>query len=100
MLYLFSFIAGLLATNGIPHFVMGITGQKHQTPFGKPSSAIVNVIWGWLNFAAAGVVLHFAHPRTHLYRASLCFAVAALIMAIILASIGTTHPEINRTSKA
>jgi hypothetical protein len=50
-LYVYSFLAGLFGANGVPHFVKGITGQKHQTPFAKPSSAVVNVAWGWLNFA-------------------------------------------------
>lgn len=42
--------AGIVFGNGVPHFVKGMVGWKHQTPFGKPSSAVVNVIWGAVNW--------------------------------------------------
>ena len=41
--------AGIVFGNGVPHIVKGGVGSKHQTPFGKPSSALVNVIWGAVN---------------------------------------------------
>lgn len=47
---------GLFGTNGIPHFVKGITGQRHMSPFGSDSSAVLNVIWGSLNFVVAGIL--------------------------------------------
>jgi hypothetical protein len=84
-LYIYSFLAGLFAANGVPHFVKGITGQSFQTPFGRQSSALVNVTWGWSNFVVAGVLLHFAHPRAHEYRAASLFMLAFLIMALLLA---------------
>jgi hypothetical protein len=43
------FLAGAFLTNGIPHFVSGLIGNKHMTPLGKDSSAITNVIWGFIN---------------------------------------------------
>jgi len=54
--YLAYFIAGFFLVNGVPHFVNGISGRKFQSPFAKPpavgeSSAVVNVIWGLVNFA-------------------------------------------------
>jgi hypothetical protein len=48
--YLGHFFAGAFLANSAPHFVMGITGQEFQTPFGDPSSATVNVLWGSINF--------------------------------------------------
>lgn len=53
MAYLLFFLAGLFGANGIPHFIKGVTGQQHMTPFGKPSSAVTNVIWGTTNFLLA-----------------------------------------------
>lgn len=53
MSYILFFLFGLFAANGVPHFVKGMTGEKHMTPFGKPSSAQVNVIWGIVNFYIA-----------------------------------------------
>lgn len=51
--YIVITMAGVIGANGVPHFVKGMTGAKHMTPFGKPSSAVVNVAWGALNFVAA-----------------------------------------------
>lgn len=95
-LYIFSFLAGVLASNGAPHFIKGITGQKHQTPFGKPSSAVVNVCWGWLNLIVAALFLHLGHVRTHEYRAFVLFAIGALAMGVFSAMIWTKHPEHNK----
>ena len=95
-LYIYTFLAGLFAANGVPHFVKGISGQPHQTPFGRPSSAIVNVIWGWANFVIAGVLLHYAHPRVHEIRAAMLFALAVLIMSLLLAHAWSSHPEHNK----
>jgi hypothetical protein len=95
-IYVFSFLAGVFGANGVPHFVKGITGQKHQTPFGKGSSAVLNVAWGWLNFVIAILLLHFAHPRTHELRAFACLAVGALIMGVFSATVWSEHPEYNK----
>ncbi|MHB1865024.1 MAG: hypothetical protein ACYCPS_02570 [Candidatus Saccharimonadales bacterium] len=88
-LYVYSFLAGLVGANGIPHFIKGITGQKHQTPFGNPSSAVVNVVWGWVNFVVAGILIFYAHPhaRHHLLRSFGLVAVGALITGFLLATV-------------
>lgn len=57
--YLF---AAILLTNAVPHFVSGITGHAFQSPFAAPpgqglSSAMVNVLWGFLNLAVGYVFL-------------------------------------------
>lgn len=80
--YILTFIAGMAAANGVPHFVKGITAQEFQTPFGRPSAPWVNVVWGWFNFALATVLLHFAHPWGHVYRAVTLFAVGALFLGV------------------
>lgn len=92
-LYVFSFVAGAVFTNGVPHFVKGITGQKHHTPFGRPSSAVVNVVYGWVSLVVGGFLLHLAHPRTHILRASVCFVVGSLAIAVLLAYSWSRHPE-------
>lgn len=95
-LYICSFIAGLFAANGIPHLIKGAMGQKHRTPFGKPSSAVVNVCWGWLNLVVAGIFLHFAHIWDHEYRALVTVAVAILLMTLFNAAVWSKHPEYNK----
>jgi hypothetical protein len=92
-LYIYTFLAGLFAADGVPHFIKGITGHSHQTPFGNPSSAIVNVIWGWANFVIAGILLHFAHPRAHELRAAGLFALAVLIMSLLLAQAWSSQSK-------
>ena len=57
--YLFG---GMVFTNAIPHFVRGVTGQPFQSPFAKPpgqglSSSAVNVLWGFVNFVIAYVLI-------------------------------------------
>ena len=44
-----AFVAGMLLTNSIPHIVAGAIGEVHMTPFGKKSTPIVNVVWGFVN---------------------------------------------------
>lgn len=62
--YLF---AGAFIANGLPHFLQGICGNKFQTPFARPSgvgesSAVVNVLWGWLNFVIGGALISYVFP--------------------------------------
>jgi hypothetical protein len=95
-LYLFSFLAGMFASNGVPHFIKGVMGQKHQTPFGKPSSATVNVLWGWINFVTASIFLYFGHVGVHGYRAFALFAIGALLMGLFSAYVWTKYPEYNK----
>lgn len=83
MVYLLFFLSGLFAANGIPHFVKGITGEAHMTPFGKPSSAVVNVVWGVTNFLLATLFFYGAagQPYEHV------LAVTAGFLGILLASV-------------
>ena len=94
-LYVYSLLAGILGANGLPHFIMGITGKKHQTPFGRPSSAVINVLWGWVNFVVAALLVFYAHVHPHLLRAFACIAVGALLIALLLAYTWSKHPEYN-----
>jgi hypothetical protein len=90
--YLAYFFAGAFLTNSVPHFVQGVCGNKFQSPFASPSgigesSAIVNVIWGWLNFAVGGGLLDYFFPPLP-PPAGLCLALAfgALVMALLSAT--------------
>ncbi len=56
------FWGGVFLANAIPHFVAGMMGRAHQSPFAKPpgqglSSATVNVLWGFLNIVAGYVLV-------------------------------------------
>ncbi|MBA5804950.1 hypothetical protein [Rhizobium changzhiense] len=50
------FIAAAFLTNGIPHFVNGVSGRRFRIPFAqgaKLASPTANVVWGWANFLIA-----------------------------------------------
>jgi len=56
--YLAYFFGGAFLSNSVPHLVSGVSGRAFQSPFAKPpgeglSSSTVNVLWGFLNLAAA-----------------------------------------------
>jgi hypothetical protein len=89
--YLAHLIAGAFLANGVPHFVQGICGNKFQTPFASPrgvgeSSAIVNVIWGFFNFAVGVALLRiFLPPLPPPPAISVSTALGVLVMALWLA---------------
>ena len=65
--YVLEFLAGMFLGNGVPHFVHGVSGAPFQSPFAKPpgvgeSSAVVNVVWGFGNFVAGFLLLHYFWP--------------------------------------
>ena len=60
--YVAWFFGGAFLMNAIPHAVAGAIGRAFQSPFAKPpgqglSSAIVNVLWGFLNLVVAWLLL-------------------------------------------
>jgi drug/metabolite transporter (DMT)-like permease len=56
------FFAGAFLANTVPHFVLGVTGQRFPSVFSRPvgsaSSPLANVVWAGIN--AAIVVLLIA----------------------------------------
>ncbi len=66
--FVLEFVGGLFLANGVPHFVQGISGNPFQSPFGKPpgvgeSSPLSNVLWGFGNFIAGVLLLHYFRPQ-------------------------------------
>jgi hypothetical protein len=84
--------AGILLTNSIPHLVHGVSGQTFQSPFASPpgvgkSSAVVNVLWGFVNLVIGYVLLTSVGPfAAGLSLDSLTVGLGALAMALRLAS--------------
>lgn len=78
-----AFVGSVLIVNGIPHFVRGISGDRHMTPFARRSSAVTNVLWGLFNlgvgaWTTAGVA---AWASSTLIAAGLGTAVTAVSLA-------------------
>ena len=66
--YVLEFVSGLLLTNGVPHFVQGVSGHRFQSPFASPpgvgeSSPLSNALWGFANLALGFLLLSFFRPR-------------------------------------
>ena len=90
--YLAYIFAGVFLTNGIPHFIQGVAGNRFHSPFASPpgvgeSSPPVNVLWGLVNFAV-GYVLIFGVGEFGfgLNRAALMVFIGALAAAIYLST--------------
>lgn len=55
----FSFLGGLLAANGFPHFVRGITKTRYPCVLGN--GPVPNFLAGWVSFVLATPLFYFAH---------------------------------------
>ena len=56
------FAGGFILTNGIPHFIHGVSGHPFQSPFANPpakglSPARTNVLWGFANILAGAALI-------------------------------------------
>ncbi|HVU17030.1 MAG TPA: hypothetical protein VHD32_08890 [Candidatus Didemnitutus sp.] len=84
------FFAGAFLCNCIPHLGRGLTGRTLPTPFSrppgiKPSSAVVNVLWGTANlFVGIGLVLRFP-ILTVLEPGAALFAGGFIVLGVYLA---------------
>lgn len=76
-------IAGILLANGVPHFVKGISGKKHITPFKNPSSAAANVLWGAANLFGGFWLAVYANS----FEPGLIWASVAVFVGAVLAGV-------------
>lgn len=81
-----SFFAGVLLVNGVPHFVQGICGHRHMTPFKADSSAVVNVLWGFVNFLAGEWLLRLSKGPIWEPSEVAAFWAGGLFIAVFLAA--------------
>ncbi|GHO97996.1 hypothetical protein KSF_080440 [Reticulibacter mediterranei] len=86
-----SFLAGLWGANGIPHYITGVTGIAHPSPFG--SSPVVNVLEGWVAFILGGVLWHFAALQNYPVIAYPCAALGVLVIALVHTQVWVKNPE-------
>jgi len=59
------FFAGAFLTNGLPHLIIAITGRRNLTPFGHDSSALVNLLWSFINFAGGYLLVRYADRQAN-----------------------------------
>ena len=87
--FLAYFGAGLFLTNGVPHFVNGISGNRFQSPFASPpgvgeSPPLVNVLWGMSNFVIGYLLLYGVGD----FKAGLSLDMLALGLGVLVAGVG------------
>lgn len=78
-------VIGLFGANAVPHYVKGITGERHMTPMGPESSAVANVVWGSINALISGSLLWTYRDAVEPATLTVAF-VAGTAMAVGLAS--------------
>ncbi|MER7248690.1 hypothetical protein [Kribbella sp. NPDC000426] len=81
-----AFLAGLMSFNGVPHFVVGISGREFPNLTGN--SATNNAVGGLAAFAIAGALLALAHVADHVWAALIAGAVGAVVMTVFHARRG------------
>ncbi len=57
------FISGVALVNSLPHFAVSLTGRRNLTPFGRDSSATVNLLWGAINFLGGIFLLRWTDRK-------------------------------------
>jgi hypothetical protein len=80
-----AFLAGLMGTNGIPHFVAGITAREYPNVTGN--SPTNNAVCGLAAFAIAGALLVPAPVGDH-PRALVAAALGVVVMTVFHARRG------------
>jgi hypothetical protein len=83
------FLSGAFFINSVPHLVTGINGKTHMTPFSKNSSAIVNIIWAFVNIIIGVWILNYSsHQIIDVFSMSnfaWSFWIGGLVMALAAA---------------
>lgn len=95
MQFVWYFLAGMFYFNALPHLIKGITGQTHMTPFKRESSAVLNVIWAFVNLAVALSLLGIASGKGGIVlpwnaniggATAIAFILGGFVIAVFLAS--------------
>lgn len=86
------FLAGVLLVNGVPHFIQGICGHRHMTPFKRDSSAVLNVLWGFANFIVGEAILRISKGPVWERSEVVAFWIGGFLIAVFLAAFWS-NPE-------
>ncbi|MFF1817460.1 hypothetical protein ACFVWG_09195 [Kribbella sp. NPDC058245] len=85
------FLGGVLAGNGVPHFVRGITRKQYPSVFG--AGPIPNLIAGWAGLVIGTLVLWWAHPARHPAPAFAAISCGVLLIGLFHAGPGAFGRE-------
>jgi len=86
---LWSFLAGALLFNAVPHFVNGISGDAFPTPFANPpgrglSSPEINVAWALANLALGYFLARVSVQKYRTLTNVALFIVGAVLISFML----------------
>jgi len=86
--YVAGFFAGAFITNGIPHFVNGISGNGFPTPFANPpgqglSSPLTNVLWALFNLLAGYLLFRVSRINSKRKLGLFLFFVGIVLISIL-----------------
>lgn len=88
--FIIAFAFGFFITNSLPHIIPGVHGKPFYSPFASPpvkgkSSAVVNVLWGFVNIMVAYIILVTTDINLRDYTQGAGFLFGILITSLILA---------------
>ncbi len=79
------FFAAMFLFNAVPHLVRGICGKQHMTPLSPRSSALVNVLWGWINLGLGVWLYRCAAASVWSTAGCVAFVSGGLTISVFLA---------------
>ncbi len=82
----FSFLAGLLGGNSIPHFVKGITKENYPNVLGN--SPVPNFVSGWAALVITVMLVHWAQVEQYPLAAFIFVVLGVLLIGLFHAGIG------------
>jgi hypothetical protein len=88
--FIANFFEGAFICNCIPHLTSGLRGEQFPTPFAKPrgvgkGSAVVNFLWGTLNFMIAMLLISYFPVRVGLNVEGALFMAGFILLGMCLA---------------
>jgi hypothetical protein len=99
MYYVLYFLAGAIVAGGTPHFLKGLMGEEFPSPFGRPSSATINFLWGTLSLFVAWCLWHYAglhRDLAHTVRYEFAFGLGLVVIGTIVSNV---WPKLKARSK-
>ena len=83
---LFSFLAGLLGGNAVPHFVKGITKENYPNVLGN--SPVPNFVSGWAALVITALLINWAQVEQYPLAAFIFVSLGVLLIGLFHSWIG------------
>ena len=92
-----SFLGGVIAGNGLPHFIRGITKRPYPSALGN--GPVPNLVAGWAGLTLGALLLWWAHIDSYPAQSFVSIGVGVLLIGLFHAGPGafgrreTTQPQ-------